>query len=719
MDVMTLAAKLTLNTSEFNTGLTQSENKFRGLTSGGVALGNLMSRAAEKAGRAVVAFGKQTVQVGMDFDAQMSQVKALGQLEDDNFFRIRERAMRLGETTKFTATQVAEAFSYMALAGWDTQEMLDGIDGVLNLAAASGEDLGRTSDIVTDALTALGLEAKDSSHFVDVLAAASANSNTSVAQMGEAFKYLATTGGVMKYSIDDIAMTLGLLANNGIKATRAGTSMRQILSTLINPTEDAADAMSKLGISLFDPKTNARKPLGQVLKEFRQVFKDAGLQLEEGFDEGELQDRLDKLNAWYDEEYEKIGQMSSGKTKAKKQLDKEYNERFAEEITPNQAFLQKLGDIGGLRGISSLFAIMNSSDKDFYQLLDAISESEGAAETMSKEMLNNLAGDVTLMKSALEGLQLVINDSLNEDFRNFIKLITAEIGKFNEAFKEEGFSGLISTLVGDLGQAIGSVLSDPKTWTTVINTLASLGEGLLDGLLGKDLTNAIRRFFGVEVEGQLNKDARSGIQGIFESALKAEDPNQAASIWNDFMKDVFNASGYDPSLYNDFMDKFDFDTLSDKFYDTDDFVGFFNQLFKDIENFGGDVKPKPDVSLITAELAKKYTATVTLIPDSSLMPEGSGYDDSNAKGNWDVPYDNFLANLHRGEMVLTASQARDYRAGNGGSGVDYGHLEDRIAAAIRTGMEGATVRSYLNGRDITQEVNRNNMNGVKGRRFAG
>ena len=235
MDVMTLAAKLTLNTSEFDANLSSSEKEMKGMTSGGVAWGNIISQAVTKAARATLNFGKNVIQVGADFDTAMSQVKALGQLENDDFIKVRKRAMELGESTKFTAAQVAEAFSYMALAGWDTDEMLAGIDGVLNLAAASGEDLGRTSDIVTDAITAMGLTAKDSSHFVDVLAQASANSNTTVAQMGEAFKYLATTGGVLDYSIEDVATTLGLLANNGIKASQAGTSMRQILNTLINP----------------------------------------------------------------------------------------------------------------------------------------------------------------------------------------------------------------------------------------------------------------------------------------------------------------------------------------------------------------------------------------------------------------------------------------------------------------------------------------------------
>ena len=723
MDVMTLAAKLTLNTSEFDTNLTQSEKTMQGLTTKGVALGNIASRVIEKAGKAILGFGKQTVQVGMEFDAQMSQVKALGQLTDENFFKVREKAMELGETTKFTAAQVGEAFSYMALAGWDTQEMLDGIEGMLSLAAASGEDLGQVSDIVTDALTALGLEAKDTGHFVDVLAAASANSNTTVAQMGQAFKYLATTGGVLGYTIDDVATALGLLANNGIKSSQAGTSMRQILNTLINPTDKAAAAMEKLGVSLFEQGTDKAKPLLQVMSELRDVFQNSDFNLNgQSLDDAakkiaEIDEDFAEIFAYFDEHPD--GQMkavdSEGNPKLWKYKDamKAYNAEVQKATGFNEEFLGALGDIGGLRGISSLLAIMKSTDKDFAQLVNAIDKSDGAAKTMADEMLNNLQGDVTIMRSAIEGLQIVLSDALNSDFRNVIKWATEEIGRLNEAFQGEGLSGMISTLASDLGAAIGKVLSDPATWTAVFNTLASLGEGLLDGLLGKDLTNAIRRFFGVEVPGQLSKDARDSIHNLFEDAMRSDNQGWAGAVWNDFMKDFFNASGYDQSRWEEFSKKFDFDAIKERMQ-AEDYD--FSNLFKDLEEFDSEVKLTPDASAITAELAKGYQATVTLLPDYSNMPE-SANPVGNAKGNWNVPYDNFLANLHRGEMVLTSSQARDYRAGN--NGVDITGIEDKIIAAIRSGMEGATVRALINGKDVIDEVNRNNMQKIKGRRFAG
>ena len=559
MDVMTLAAKLTLNTSEFDSNLTSSEKKMQGMSSGGVAWGNIISHVVTKAAKATVDFGKDIIEVGKDFDSAMSQVKALGQLENDDFIKVRKRAMELGESTKFTAAQVAEAFSYMALAGWDTDEMLAGIDGVLNLAAASGEDLGRTSDIVTDAITAMGLTAKDSSHFVDVLAQASANSNTTVSQMGEAFKYLATTGGVLEYSIE----TLGLLANNGIKAGQAGTSMRQILNTLINPTDKAAAAMESLGISLFDPLTNARKPLSQVLREFRDTFKEAGLQLEEGFDPAELEQRIEEVNAWYDQEVEKINNdtstSKSSKNKLLKALEEEYVSKLFDAENPNQAFLAKLGDIGGMRGISSLFAIMNSTDEDFEKLTKSIQNSEGAAGEMAQTMLDNLEGDITIFNSALDGLKIIVSDSFKDQLRSFVQTLTEEIGKLNEAFQENGVLGMfvqladwvINGLVDQLsnpneeqvqkfGKAIGEfigtvaaklVTSLPDLLAGIVTIGESLAggliEGLFKGLFGENTdVSSLMDSLDKELNSiEINSVKAQGLLSYLEDLAKAGDEN--------------------------------------------------------------------------------------------------------------------------------------------------------------------------------------------------
>lgn len=918
MDVMTLAAKLTLNTSEFNADLSSSEKKMKQMSSGGVAWGTLLARGVEMAARAVTDFGAKTLKVGADFDTVMSSVKAVGQMEDDQFIAVRKRAMELGETTKFTAAQVGEAFYYMALAGWDTEEMLDGIGGVLNLAAASGEDLGRTSDIVTDAITAMGMEASDASRFVDVLAQASANSNTTVGQMGEAFKFLATTGGVLHYSIEDIAVTLGLLANNGIKASQAGTSMRQILNTLINPSKEAAEAMEALGISLFDPETNARKPLGQVLQEFREVFKDAGLQLEEGFDASELQSRLDALNAWYDEESAKIEQLKTGRKKAQKELDEEYAQRFSDEITPNQSFLSKLGDIGGLRGISSLFAIMNSGTDDFNELTEKVYNSTDAAQTMADTMLDNLQGDITILQSAMEGLQIIVSDKFKGQLRDFVQTLTTEIGELNEAFQQDGVLGMFTNLanwvvnglvdaletpneeqINSFGKAIGTFVGSLATRLvtdagSIVSGIVTIGEGLGSGLLeglmsglfsdksqvatisqrltrelgdievdnvkAQGLLYYLEELLTVQGENATKTDAwKTAVEQLeaIMPGVKAILEDEGSTLEENISKvrrmtDEFRKQAIQQAMVNTLQEKYQllaqqgvdrevanneriaaasqqraiidtylqniarYNTLVDQYlgqgryldengeiraetdainrgqiniggtmYDLntlngDQLQGVLDTLIqrvsgmeeKDIWETNQDYLSPDEVKQLNAQYAqagREMDAAVAKIADinsqmdatksdiattekavQSVTSELNGTaegvggagsavvgalngvaseiagihfstgegeaDGSHAKGLWSVPYDDYTAQLHRGEMVLTASQARRYR--EGGNDLDLSGLGDIVRDAIKAGIENATIKSYISGREVTDDVNRNTIRMLKARRFA-
>ena len=181
---------------------------------------------------AIGGVGVAAVKTAADFDSAMSQVAAVSGATGDDFDALREKAREMGSKTKFSASEAAEAMNYMAMAGWKTEDMLDGIEGIMNLAAASGEDLATTSDIVTDALTAFGLSAKDSGHFADILAAASSNANTNVSMMGETFKYCAPIAGAMGYSAEDTAQAIGLMANSGIKGSQAGTALRTIMTKL-------------------------------------------------------------------------------------------------------------------------------------------------------------------------------------------------------------------------------------------------------------------------------------------------------------------------------------------------------------------------------------------------------------------------------------------------------------------------------------------------------
>ncbi|EEI83494.1 phage tail tape measure protein [Anaerococcus tetradius] len=213
-----------LDTSGFKSGLASlstmasaAGKSIEGVTSRAI---NGIKTGFKVAGLAVGAFGAYSVKAGTDFDAAMSEVEAISGARGKDLQALRDKAKEMGATTKFSATQSAEALKYMGMAGWKSQEMLDGLPGVMNLAAASGEDLGRTSDIVTDALTAFGLSTKDTNEFVDVLAATSTNSNTNVSMLGESFKYVAPVAGALGYKVQDVSVALGLMANQGIKGLK-------------------------------------------------------------------------------------------------------------------------------------------------------------------------------------------------------------------------------------------------------------------------------------------------------------------------------------------------------------------------------------------------------------------------------------------------------------------------------------------------------------------
>lgn len=363
----TLSAKITGDASKFQKAMQQAETSMQKLNQkfgsfGGAleTLGGKMTSAGTKitaleaaAGGAAVALGTQAVKAGASFEAEMSKVSAISGSTGNDLKSLTDKAKEMGKKTKFSATESAEAFEYMAMAGWKTDDMLNGIEGIMNLAAASGEDLATTSDIVTDALTAFGLSASDSAEFSDVLAAASSNANTNVSMMGDTFKYVAPVAGALGYSVQDTAIAVGLMANSGIKASQAGTSLRAILSRLAKPTEQVQTAMNELGISLTDSNGN--------MKSMRQVMED----MRNGF---------------------------SGLTK-----DQQAN--YA-------------ATIGGQEAMSGLLAIVNASEEDFNKLTTAIDNSSGTCQDMADTMLQKLSGQFTILKSQIEGINVNVFEQM-------------------------------------------------------------------------------------------------------------------------------------------------------------------------------------------------------------------------------------------------------------------------------------------------------------------
>lgn len=306
-----------------------------------------------------------TVNTYKGFESMMSQVQAISGAAGKEFDDLTAKAQEMGATTKFTATEAAQAFNYMAMAGWKPEQMTAGISGIMSLAAASGEDLASTSDIVTDALTAFGLKARDAGHFSDVLAKASASSNTNVGMLGESFKYVAPVAGAMKYSVEDTSLALGLMANSSIKGSMAGTALKTSLANMAAPTNSMAEAMDKYGISLTDSSGNMKT----------------------------LKGVMDNLRS-------SLGGLSE-------------TEQTAAAST-----------IFGKEAMSGMLAIINASEQDYNDLSNAIGNSKDAAQDMADTMLDNLAGSMTLMQSAVEGVQNSFGQRLTPYVRGFVDSIT-------------------------------------------------------------------------------------------------------------------------------------------------------------------------------------------------------------------------------------------------------------------------------------------------------
>lgn len=415
----TAIAYLELDTSKFTKGFASARNdlqqfnnssasistRLTGLSNAMVATGSVLTKSVSVP---LLTIGAAALKTTADFDAGMSEVKAISGATGTEFKQLETKAIQMGAKTKYSATEAASAFKYMAMAGWDTNDMLSGISGVMNLAAASGEDLATTSDIVTDALTAFGLSAKDSSHFADILAQASSRSNTNVGLMGETFKYVAPVAGALGYSAEDCAVAIGLMANSGIKASQAGTALRSLFTRLAKPTDTVAAAMEKYNITLTDANGNM-KPLSTLMSEMRDRF--------------------------------------SGLSEAQK---------------ANLA-----ATLAGQEGMSGLLAIVNSSDADFKNLTDSINNADGASERMAKTMQDNLKGSFTIFKSTVESAAISIGKKLTPEVRKFVDTGTSLVKKFNDMSDAEKTNVVnigkmatvipLATLAG--GKLLGSMLN--------------------------------------------------------------------------------------------------------------------------------------------------------------------------------------------------------------------------------------------------------------------
>lgn len=361
-------------------------------------MAELMKKSAAVIGVASVAAAKKTIDVGKSFEAGMSEVQAISGASGKDLEKLSAKAKQMGATTKFSATESATALKYMAMAGWKTNQMVSGLSGVMNLAAASGEDLGTVSDIVTDSMTAFGLKAKDSGHFADVLAKASSSSNTNVAMMGETFKYVAPLAGSMKYSIEDTATAIGLMANAGIKGSQAGTSLRSIITRLVKPPKDAATALNALGISTTKAD-GSMKPLRETMAELREKF--------------------------------------SGLTESQK--------------------ASYASSIAGQEAMSGLLAIVNASDSDFNKLQKAIDNSSGAAKKQANIMNNNLQGALYDLGSAAEAVGIGIYEDIKTPLTKAVGVGTKQLRILSSKLKKGGIKKIVPEEAINTVENLGTV----------------------------------------------------------------------------------------------------------------------------------------------------------------------------------------------------------------------------------------------------------------------
>ena len=387
---------------------------------------NTIKRTAELAAVAVAGIGVAATNAGMEFEAAMSTVEAISGANSEQMDELTEKARELGRNSIYSASEVADAMQYMGMAGWKTEQILAGIDPVLNLATASGEDFAMVSDIVTDNLTAFNMTAEEAARMADVMAAAAMNSNTNVAKMGETFKYAGSVAGALDFTIEDVAIATGLMASSGVKANMAGTALRNIFTRMVKPTKDAQKAMDAFGLSIteIDPETGEEK-----IKSLMDIM----LQMRKNVT-GKSQDEIKQL----------VAGLSGGGVEQLTAEEKKYYEALSEEELDALVLAEELSNaekkayegmtqtekayyaagLAGQRGMTGLLTILNASDEDFKKLTEAIYGSAGAAEYMANVKVDNLKGDLSILKNNVTDAGIELYDTFSTDLRGYVQGFT-------------------------------------------------------------------------------------------------------------------------------------------------------------------------------------------------------------------------------------------------------------------------------------------------------
>jgi len=451
------------------------------------ALANLVSQGISKVIEGVKELARQTFEAGSNFESSMSNVAAISGATAHEMDQLASKAEEMGAKTKFSASEAADAFGYMAMAGWKTEDMLSGIEGIMNLAAASGSDLATTSDIVTDALTAMGYGAADAGKLADVMAAASSNANTNVEMMGATFQYAAPLVGALGYSMEDTAVAIGLMANAGIKGEKAGTALRSIFTRLSAPPKECAEAMEQLGISITNTD-GTMKPFSEVIGSLRKGF--------DGLSEAEQT-----------------------------------------QIAKNLA---------GQEAMSGLLAIVNAAPEDFNKLTLAVDNSTGAAEKMANTMNDNVGGQITLLKSKIEGIMIKTFEKMSGSIRKAINTTSETLDNVDwDAFAEgagnvaekiaEFFSFIMKngdTIVDTL-KVIATAFVTYKAVST-ISSVTTAFTGMFDAVKnGSSIMGELTKVIGANPYALLAAGVVAAGSAIAVYAQKARDARLAQYELND------------------------------------------------------------------------------------------------------------------------------------------------------------------------------------------
>ena len=775
-EAFTVVGKLTLDASQFEKDLQkaeqQAESGQQGTKASTVAWGNVMSSTIQKVSGALLNFGKDTIKTGMDFNASMSKVQALTGANDKQFARMRDTAQEMGRTTVFTATEAADAMGYLAQAGWKTDQIIAGIPGVLSLAASSGTGLAESASIASNAMNAFGMSADQVGHFADMLAVTAGAADTNVSLMGETFKYVAANAGAFNISATDMAESIGLIANAGIKGSNAGTALSRIL-TNITTNKDAKEAIKELGVEIFDTSGKMR--------DWGDIVGDARV-------------------AWQG--------LSSDQQKAS----------FAKSIA-------------GQYGLAAWNALMNTSTESAEQFRAALENSEGAAALMSQGMLDNLKGDLTLLNSAFDGLKLLLSDTFDTQLRGATQSITGFITGITDliqygpggviertarqeekaindaetkALEAKGIVSYMDELVAKFGDAatktdewqdalgklkdllpgVGGVIqgagNDAKAATTAIGEYiekqkqlaileakeAAIGtyrQNYADAQvnLGKaQINQEVASYQMREAAQSLSQYVEKAYTDAYSSMIEAVRNDQdmtagekrdeieriskeynernlktAAELMAGFESGAFNINDlanfakaaaafggdYNQSSIDSIVSMFN--TAQQAFNDSSAQIADLSQKTVDLKaqldvaeaayaRMSGQADAVSTDDLNTAVSAATAGLNHLASEAASFRAPGFGGGSNpayQAIGGWDIPYDNFLTRLHRGEMVLNATQARKFRDGN----YDSGPSAADIGAAVRSAMLGMAFVSNnetigrVVGDQTTNRVNRN------------